>query len=256
MGAGHEQVLDRVLVLRLGALEPLAAAPLRAVLGDRRPFDVAVRADRDDHCLFFDQVFQVDVAELVAADLGAPLVGVLSFHLLEVLADDRADVLLVGEDPPILADVRQQVAVLVAELLLFEIDQLAQGHAEDGVGLDRSERIIFGRSALLLKDREPALAEGASEHRRRALDLHQAILGLGLRLRRPDHPDDFVDIRVGQEQAFDGVLPLPGLGQQELRPAADHRDPMAEEFLQNPLEGENSRLAVDKGQEDQRERVL
>ncbi len=35
--------------------------------------------------------------------------------------------------------------------------------------------------------------------------------------------DHLVDVGVGQQQAFDRVLPLPGLGQQELRAAADDR---------------------------------
>ena len=54
-------------------------------------------------------------------------------------------------------------------------------------------------------------------------DPHQPRLGLGLGRRRADDADHFVDIGVGQQQALDRVLPLPGLGQQELRAAADDR---------------------------------
>ena len=90
MGAGDEEVLDRVLFFGLGAGEPLAAAVLGPVGRGRRPLDVAVAADRDDHRLFGDQVFQVDVAELFAADLGAARLGVLALQLVEVLADDVA----------------------------------------------------------------------------------------------------------------------------------------------------------------------
>ena len=79
--AGDEQVLDRVFFLGLGPCEPLAAAMLGPVGRGRRPLDVAVAADRDDHRLLGDQVFQVDVADLFAADFGAARVGVLPLQL-------------------------------------------------------------------------------------------------------------------------------------------------------------------------------
>ena len=59
-----------------------------------------------------------------------------------------------------------------------------------------------------------------------------------------------------QQQAFDDVLSLPGLGQQELRSPADDVHPMPQEFFQHPLERQHPRLAVDQRQENQRERVL
>ena len=68
--------------------------------------------------------------------------------------------------------------------------------------------------------------------------------------------DHFVDIGMGQQQALDRVLPLPGLGQQELRAAADDDHAVADEFFQQLLERQHPRLAVDQGQEDERERVL
>ena len=81
MRAGDEQVLDRIFFVGLGALDALAAAALRAVGARRRPLDVAVVRDRDDHRLFGDQVFQVDVADLFAADLGAAVVAILACDL-------------------------------------------------------------------------------------------------------------------------------------------------------------------------------
>ena len=61
---------------------------------------------------------------------------------------------------------------------------------------------------------------------------------------------------MGQQQAFDRVLPLPRTGQQKLRAAADHRLAVANELLQQFLERQHPRLAVDQRQEDQREGVL
>ena len=52
------------------------------------------------------------------------------------------------------------------------------------------------------------------------------------------------------------MLPLPGLGQEELRTAADDNLAVADELLQQFLETHHPRLAVDEGQKDQGEGVL
>ena len=73
------------------------------------------------------------------------------------------------------------------------------------------------------KTAKPASPKRPLHHGGGRFDAHQPGFGLGLRGRRADDADHFVDIGVGQQQAFDGVLALPGLGQQELRAAADDR---------------------------------
>ena len=254
--AGHEEVLDGVFLFGLGALESLAAATLGPIDTGRRPLDVPVAAERNDHRLFGDQVFQVDLAELLAADLGASRVAVLAFQLAQVVADDGQDVLLVGEDPVVLDDLLQEFGMFAAELLLFEVDQLAQGHLQDRVGLDRCERIVLADPAFLLQQGESLVAQGAPQHGGRGLDLHQPLLRLGLRLRRTDHADHLVDIRMGQKQTLDRVFPLSGFGQKELRATADHRYAMPDEFLENLFKRQHPGLAVDQGQQVDREAVL
>ena len=59
-----------------------------------------------------------------------------SLQLRQVVADDVQDVLVVGEDPQVLGDLVEQLVILVAELFLFQVDQLAERHAQDRVGLD------------------------------------------------------------------------------------------------------------------------
>ena len=146
--------------------------------------------------------------------------------------------------------------MLVGELLLLEVDQLAERHPQDGVGLDGRERVLLGDAALLLELGEALVAQRPLQHRGGRLDRHQPLLGLGLRRRRADDADHFVDVGVRQQQALDRVLAPPGPGQQELRPAADHRHAVPDELLQQLLERQHPRLAVDQRQEDERERVL
>ena len=114
--------------------------------------------------------------------------------------------------------------MLVAQPLLFQVDQLAQRHLQDRVGLDGGQRV--GRRPR----RVPAgtAAKPVSPSAR-------AIMAAGHWM--PIRPilasawvaewrmiaDDLVDVGQGQQQAFDGVLAAAGLGQQELRAAADHR---------------------------------
>ena len=146
--------------------------------------------------------------------------------------------------------------MLVAQLFLLQVDQLAEGHSQDGVGLDRREGIFFADAAFLLEDHKTLVAQGTLHHRAGAADFHQPQLGLGLSLRRADDADHLVDVGMSQKQAFEGVLALAGLGQKELRSPADDQHTVADELFENFLEGEHPRLAVDQGQEDDRESVL
>ena len=95
--AGHEEVLDGIFALGLGALEALAAAALGAIGACGRTFNVAAAADGNDHRLFGDEILEVDMAEFLAADFGAAGVAVLAFEFAQVVADHVEDVLPVGE---------------------------------------------------------------------------------------------------------------------------------------------------------------
>ena len=256
VGAGHEQMFDRIFFFGAGALEPLAAAPLRPIDAGGGAFDVTVVADGDDHGFFGDQVSDVDLADFFAGDFGAPLVAVLALQLLHVIAHHRQDVFLVGENAFVFVDVVEQLLEFAGECFLFQVDQRTERHPQNGVGLHRSERVVFAHAAIRLKRCEALLAQRPFQQRRGRFDLHQPVFCFGLCFRRADHSDHFVDIGVGQQQALDRVLALPRPGQQKLRAAAEHGHAMPEEFLQHGFESQYPRLAVDQGQQDDREGVL
>ena len=159
--AGDEQVLDRIFFVGLRAFDALAAAALGAVDAGRRALDVAVVRDRDDHRLFFDEVFDIDLADFFAAELGAAGVAVLAGQLFAILADHRVDAGFVGQDAEVLVDLLEQLRVLVDELFLLEIDELAERHLQDRVGLHGRERIFLGDAALLLILAEADVAQRA-----------------------------------------------------------------------------------------------
>ena len=121
VGAGHEQVLDRILLVGAGPGEPLPAAPLGPVGVGRRPLDVAGAADRDHHRGLRDQFGHVANVTRFAADLGSSLVAVLGFNVNEFLANQPLDGRLARQDSTELADLRQQFAMLAAEFLLLEV---------------------------------------------------------------------------------------------------------------------------------------
>ena len=127
-------------------------------------------------------------------------------------------------------------------------------HAEDGVGLDGRERVGFlARRAPPRRRRSP----------RRPAPAAAWPPGVWISISRCLASACVGEVRMtritssmlawASSRPFDRVLPLPGLGQQELRAAADHHHAVAEEFLQQLLERQHPRLAVDQRQEDQRE---
>ena len=93
----REEVLDDVLAAQRGAAHALAAAPLPAVGVDPGALGVAAAGDGDDDVLLGDEVLHRHVA-VERHDLGAPLVAVLVDDLGELLGDDVALPLRLGED--------------------------------------------------------------------------------------------------------------------------------------------------------------
>ena len=136
VGVGDEQVLDRVLLARDVADDPLAAAMLAAVGGDRLALDVAAAGDRDDDVLVGDEVLVGHLAAGVVGDPRPPLAGVLLLQLGELVLDDLADPGRVGEDVLELGDELDDREVLVLDLLALEGGQAGEPHVEDGLGLE------------------------------------------------------------------------------------------------------------------------
>src|SRR5213075_1798627 len=80
---GDEDLLDEVLVARRRARLAAAAAPLRAIEGDRIALHVALVAEGHHHVLFGDQVLGGKLAGF-ALDLGAARVGEERLHLAQL----------------------------------------------------------------------------------------------------------------------------------------------------------------------------
>ena len=122
-------------------------------------------------------------------DGGAALVAVLGDHLVALLDDDLADlVLLVGEDELVALDARHDLPVLLLDLVALEAGELLELHFEDGGGLDVVE----------------------------AEALEHAGLGLLVVARGADDVDDFVDVVDGDAEAFEQVGALPGLAEDDM----------------------------------------
>ena len=102
--------------------------------------------------------------------------------------------MLIRQDAKVLADFFQQAAVLLGQTLLFQVDQLAEGHAQDRIGLDRGQRVRIRFAAFFLEQLEARVAQRPLHHGSRAGNPHQADLGVGLRRRVADDSDNLVDV--------------------------------------------------------------
>ena len=139
VGVGDEQVLDGVLLAGDVPDDPLAAAVLAAVGGDRLALDVAAAGDRDDDVLVGDEVLVGHLAAGVVGDARPALAGVLALQLGELVLDDREDARRVGEDVLELGDELDDREVLVLDLLALEGGQAGEAHVEDRLGLELGE---------------------------------------------------------------------------------------------------------------------
>ena len=252
-----EQVLNRVFVFDLGAFDAFAAAALSFVFVCRRALDVPVGGNRNDHGFFLDEVFQVDVADVLTGDFRAALVAKLALDVERIAADNRQNVGVVGKNRQVRMNVRHEAAEFLNELFLFQVDQLPQGHVENGVRLNRGERVFVFNAVIFGVFLEPVFAQGAFNQRARTLNFrHQARFGFLLSGAGADDLDNLVDIGVSEHKPFDDVFARPRFFQQEDRSAANNVHAVPQELFQNFLERQRSRLAVYQSDKVNRERAL
>ena len=218
MGRADVQVLDVVVLLHVHPHHAAAAAVLLAVGRERQPLGVARVGDRDHHLLVGDHVLDVHVA-LEVGDLGAPLVAVALVDLVELLDDHRVDPGRVAEDRAQLGDPLGQLLVLLAQLVGLQRGEAGEAHVED-------------RLRLLLGELE-------------ALD--QAGLGrLGVG-RAADQLDHRVEVLERDQQPLEDVGAGLGPAQLVLGAADDDLALVADVVLDQLLEAERARHAVDEG---------
>ena len=200
VGVRDEQVLDGVLLAGDVADDPLAAAMLAAVGGDRLALDVAAAGDRDDDVLVGDEVLVGHLAAEVVGDAGASLAGVLLLQLGELVLDDLADAGRVGQDVLELGDELDDREVFVLDLLALEGGQAGEPHVEDGLRLELGQ------------------VEAGHQVVPRVVDL----------LRLADRLDHRVEVVEGDLEALEDVRPGARLAEVELGPAPDDLAPVLE----------------------------
>ena len=122
---GDEQVVDEIVFLDLRRLLAAAAAPLRAVVGERLRLDVAGMRQRHHHVGRRDEILDAEVLR-VQDDLGTALVAELRADRGEFLADDLGDALGARQDVHQVGDGFQQIGEVGDDLVAFETGQALQ----------------------------------------------------------------------------------------------------------------------------------
>src|SRR5699024_7259649 len=216
---GDEEVADDVVLLELRAAHSLAAPLLGAVEVRAGALGVAGLRDGDHHVLAGDQVLVGDVA-VGGDDHGAPVVAVLVDDRAELVADDRALTLGLGQDVLVVGDFLLDRGELVYDLLSLERGQAPELHVED-------------RLRLVVVDVQELLEA-----------LPRDVDGLGT----PDERDDLIEGVERLDQSAQDVGALLGLVQQVLSTPDDHLDLVRDVVAYQLVEPQRARHAVDDGQ--------
>ena len=195
---------------------------------------------------------------MVEVDLGAPVVAELLADFQQLGADHREQPFRAGEDIRQVGNHQQELAVFVDDLVALEPGQALQAQIEDRLGLNFGEPVDRGRRAnagLQAEFRGQPLGTRADVtgpgehlgHRARTPDTgHQG--GLGFRRCRcaPDELDHLVEVAERDGLALEHVRTV--AGPLELEHGAPGHDLAAvpDEALEQLLQAEQSRLAIDQ----------
>ena len=89
------------------------------------PFYIAPVAQGHHHLLLRDKVFIAEIPYLLTANLGAPGIAVPGFQLIDLLLDQKVDLLGVGQKVLQVGDSLKQLSVFIGDLLALQGSQPA-----------------------------------------------------------------------------------------------------------------------------------
>ena len=167
VGVGDKQAFDKVFVFGGGGLFAAPAAPLGLVVGGRLGFDVAAVGERNHHFARRNQVLVGNVAA-EGVDFAAAFVAEIVFGFFQLFADDLGDAFGFGENVDKVDDLRHDGFVVGNDGVLVETGQVAQAHAQDGVGLQFAQMVAVAAQAEIFRQpfgaRHLHVQIGAREH--------------------------------------------------------------------------------------------
>jgi hypothetical protein len=134
-----EDLAHAVLLARLHPLRAEAAAPLLAVLGERRALHVAGDGQRHGLALVGEQVVDRDLARRFG-EARAALVAVLLLDRDELAPDERQELLRVARGSLRAPSRARRARVLLLDLLALHAGEALEPQIEDRLRLDLAER--------------------------------------------------------------------------------------------------------------------
>src|SRR6266478_5627482 len=263
-------MLDEIFFFRPGADAPLAAARLMPVRISGCALDVAGMADGDQHLRVGNQVFQLDLIDLVH-DLSAAIVSVCFVHFAKLGDDYLLEFLVACQNLAQLGDQFTNGLQLLEDFVDGKLRQPVQLQFEDGVDLriteaervSRASRFDFRRSlravlsAVQLHALDflglPAFRDGDVLF---AEIFEQVFLGVHAAGRTTDDANHIVEVIQRNLIAEQNVLALFGFLQLENRAAPDHIDAVLDEQLDHRDQAQFARLPTNDGEQDHAEGFL
>jgi hypothetical protein len=175
-------------------------------------------------------------------NLGAALVSVEFFYLFEFLDDDGAEFFLGGEDGFVVFDAAADFFQLVGNFVDGKFGEAVQLQFENGFGLARGEG-LFGVKL--------GSAAGGVDVDFLAGEIgDQVFAGLGAVGAGADDGDDVIEMIERVEIAFEDMLAVFGLLQQERGAAPDYVNAVIDEVLDGLDQSHFAGLAVDHREQD------
>src|SRR5467141_1051869 len=236
----------------------------------RRALDIPRVADGNQHLRVGDQVFELDLVDLVD-DLRAAIVSIRFVHFAQLADDDLLEFLVACQNLAQFGDQFTNGLQLLENFVDGELGQTMQLQFEDGVDLcvaeaervstasrfdfRRSLRAVLSAVQLHALDflRLPVFRDGDVLF---AEILEQVFFGVHAAGRTANNANHVVEVVQGNLIAEQNVLALFRFLQLENRAAPDYIDAVLDEELDHRDQAQFARLPGNDGEQDHAERFL
>lgn len=244
MGRGDKQPCDEVLVARLHSRTALAAASLRAIGGERNPFDIAKMRHGNDHVFALNEILVLDARGFGEND-GPARGGMGGFHRDQLVLDDRKQPRARTQDGETVGDLDPELIQSLGDFVAAKRGQALQPEFENGLrlGFRKLAVAILGEHMTRVRDqgdqwRHVARGPGAP---------HQGHTGGGRVRRSTDQTDECVNVGECNGKANLHMRGVARLGEEVLGAPCDDLFAKIDEGRQKILERQDFRTAAIQG---------
>jgi len=235
-------MLYKIPLFRIRSNNPLAAPALLAVRINRTALDIAAMADHHQRLFLGNQILQFRLVRLFWNNFRTTFVLISFLQFVQIFPNYIQLKIPVGQQCLIISNLFRQLCIFLRQFFNLQPRQTLQLHRQNRIRLRTRQKLVLP-APLVHKCLRKDFLQGLRLRQTKRL-AHQVLLGGRSIRRRLNQRNNLINIADRQNQTFQNMGTVAALPKQKPRPAANHRQPVADEQFEHLLDVQRFRTIV------------